>query len=246
MEKTITFNLDDDQTFSGRLALAEDFAPGSSPMVLLAHGAANTMDHPLLVFLCRELARSGLSCLRFNFPYSEAGRSKPDAQPTLEAAWRRVLAQVKTDPDLAPRHVVAAGKSLGGRVASQMAANGQLPADGLIFYGYPLHLPGRKDILRDAHLSAIKSPMLFFAGTRDPFCDLDLMRPVCRRLGDQATLEIIDGGDHSFDPPAGAGPEARDQAYRRLLERSVAWIEATIDGGEALPLPPQGGAPDNR
>jgi hypothetical protein len=105
-----------------------------------------------------------------------------------------------------------------------MAANGQLPADGLIFYGYPLHPPGRKDTLRDAHLAAIEAPMLFFAGTRDPFCDLDLMRPVCRRLGERATLEIIDGGDHSFDPPAAAGPDARDQAYRRLLEQSVAWI----------------------
>lgn len=226
MEKTITFNLDDDQTFSGRLALAEDFAPGSSSLVLLAHGAANTLDHPLLVFLCRELARSGLSCLRFNFPYSEAGRSKPDGQATLEAAWRRVLAHVKTDPALAPRHVVAAGKSMGGRVASQMAANGQLAADGLIFYGYPLHPPGRKDTLRDAHLPAIGVPMLFFAGTRDPFCDLDLMRPVCRRLGARATLEIVDGGDHSFDLPAAAGPEARDRAYRRILEQSVAWIAA--------------------
>jgi predicted alpha/beta-hydrolase family hydrolase len=228
MERKITFTLDDGQPFSGRLALAEDFSPGSSTVVLLAHGAANTMDHPLLVYLARELARSGLSCLRFNFPYSEAGRSKPDPQSSLEAAWHRVLARVKTDPDLAPRHVVAAGKSMGGRVASQMAANGQLSADGLIFYGYPLHPPGRKDTLRDAHLAAIEMPMLFFAGTRDPFCDLDLMRPVCQRLGDRATLEIIDGGDHSFDPPAAADPETRDQAYRRLLERSVAWIDSRI------------------
>lgn len=226
MEQRIALTLNDGQPFSGRLQAAENFVPGSSTLVLLAHGAANTMDHPLLVYLCRELARSGLSCLRFNFPYSEAGRSKPDGQATLEAAWHRVLAHVKTDPDLAPRHVVAAGKSLGGRVASQMAANGQLPADGLIFYGYPLHPPGRKDTLRDAHLAAIEAPMLFFAGTRDPFCDLDLMRPVCRRLGERATLEIIDGGDHSFDPPAAAGPDARDQAYRRILERSVAWVSA--------------------
>lgn len=228
MEKTITLTLDDGQPFSGRLELAEGFAPGSSTVVLLAHGAANTMDHPLLVYLGRELARCGLSCLRFNFPYSEAGRSKPDAQATLEAAWRRVLAHVKTDPALAPRHVVAAGKSMGGRVASQMAASGQLPADGLIFYGYPLHPPGRKESLRDAHLPAIGTPMLFFAGTRDPFCDLDLMRPVCRRLGERATLEVIDGGDHSFDPPAAAGPEARDLAYRRILERSMEWMETRI------------------
>ncbi len=224
MEKNITLTLDHGQPFTGRFARAEGFIPGSSTMVVLAHGAANTMDHPLLVFLCRELARSGVSCLRFNFPYSEAGRSKPDSQTMLEAAWRRVLIHVKNDPTLAPRHVVAAGKSMGGRVASQMAAKGQLGVDGLIFYGYPLHPPGRKDTLRDAHLAAIEVPMLFFAGTRDPFCDLNLMRPVCQRLGDRATLDIIDGGDHSFDPPSAAGPEARDRAYRRLLEQSVAWI----------------------
>jgi hypothetical protein len=230
MEQSLTLTLDDGQPFSGRLTSAEKMVPGASAMVLLAHGAANTMDHPLLVYLCRELARSGFLCLRFNFPYSEAGRSKPDSQTTLEATWRRVLEYVKTDPGIAPRRVVAAGKSLGGRVASQMAAAGLLAVDGLIFYGYPLHPPGRKDTLRDAHLAAIQAPMLFFAGTRDPFCDLDLMRPVCRRLKDRATLEIIDGGDHSFDPPAAAGPEARDQAYRQLIERSVQWIGALIDG----------------
>ncbi len=225
MEQTIVFTLDGGRSFTGRLAPARGDAPGG-PAVVLAHGAANTMDHPLLVYLARGLASAGIACLRFNFPYSEAGRSKPDGQEVLEAAWQRVLSDLRAGA-FASRPVVAAGKSLGGRVASQLAAAGRLPADALIFYGYPLHPPGRKDTLRDAHLADIAVPMLFFAGTRDPFCDLALMKPVCRRLADLATLEIVDGGDHSFDLPAA---RVHDQAevYRRILDVSVRWIGARM------------------
>jgi len=228
MTRPFTFTLDDGQSFTGRLASAENEASGPGPVVVLAHGAANTMDHPLLVYLAQGLAASGIACLRFNFPYSEAGRPKPDAQQTLEAAWQRVLSSLRADPRFAPRRIVAAGKSLGGRVASQMAAEGRLPVDGLICYGYPLHPPGRKDTLRDAHLAAIRMPMLFFAGTRDPFCDLYLMQPVCRRLADRATLRIIDGGDHSFDLPSGSAAETQAAIYRRILDDSVQWIAAQI------------------
>jgi predicted alpha/beta-hydrolase family hydrolase len=225
MEQTIFFALDDGQSFTGRLASAENEASGGAAVVVLAHGAANTMDHPLLVYLARGLARSGIACLRFNFPYSQAGRAKPDAQGILEAAWQRVLTDLRAGDRFTFRSVVAAGKSLGGRVASQMAAEGRLPVDGLIFYGYPLHPPGRKEALRDAHLDAIEVPMLFFAGTRDPFCDLALMKPVCRRLARRARLEIVDGGDHSFDLPA-ARAGTRDEVYRRILDHSVQWIGA--------------------
>ena len=183
------------------------------------------MDHPLLVALARGLAASGVSCLRFNFPYSEAGRSKPDAQVLLEAAWHEVLAGIKTETSLAPQWVVAAGKSMGGRIASQMAATGHLPADGLIFYGYPLHLPGRLHELRDAHLDSIPVPMLFFAGTRDPFCRIELMRPVVERLGRRATLVEIEGGDHSFALP-GARIDLQKDTYTRLFTESVAWLNA--------------------
>ena len=230
MERTLAFTLDDGHAFGGRLHLAEDLTAGRSAIVVLAHGAANTMDHPLLVHLAEELARAGFPALRFNFPYSEAGRSSPDPQARLEATWERVLKDLRADADLGPRPVVAAGKSMGGRVASQMAAAGRLPVDGLIFYGYPLHPPGKKDQLRDAHLDAIGMPMLFFAGTRDPFCDLDRMRPVCRRLGPSATLAVVDGGDHSFDlPPSQA--QAQPEVYRRLLGQSVEWLRAIDRAG---------------
>ena len=232
MERRMDFNLEDGHSFGGRLHLPEDVTAGRAAVVVLAHGAANTMDHPLLGYLADELARAGFPALRFNFPYSEAGRPSPDPQTRLEAAWERVLEDLRADTDLAPRPIVAAGKSMGGRVASQMAAAGRLPVDGLIFYGYPLHPPGRKDRLRDAHLDAITLPMLFFAGSRDPFCDLDRMRPVCQRLGPSATLAVVEGGDHSFDlPPSQA--QAQPEVYRRLLGQTVDWIRA-LDRAGAL------------
>ena len=195
------------------------------------------MDHPLLVALAHGLAASGVSCLRFNFPYSEAGRSKPDAQALLEAVWYEVLARIKTEALLGPQWIVAAGKSMGGRIASQMAAAGHLPVDGLIFYGYPLHLPGRLHELRDAHLDSIPMPMLFFAGTRDPFCRLELMRPVVERLGHRATLVEIENGDHSFALP-GARTDLQRVTYTRLLTESMAWLNALAPSAPKSP-PPQ-------
>ena len=224
MERRIDYTLDGENRFSGRLTLAGGTRPECAPLMVLAHGAANTMDHPLLVALARGLTISGISCLRFNFPYSEAGRSTPDAQSLLEAAWREVLTRTTTAAQIAPRGIVAAGKSMGGRIASQMAAGGRLPADGLIFYGYPLHPPGRPQELRDAHLDRIPMPMLFFAGTRDPFCRIDLMRPVVDRLGGRATLVEIEGGDHSFALTKAEAP-LQTGVYARILKESSAWLQ---------------------
>ena len=225
MERTLEFTLNGDHPFSGRLAQGKAYHPGRSALVALAHGAANTMDHPLLVYLAEGLARSGSACLRFNFPYSEAGRPKPDGQDRLEATWGQVLAGIRADDAITPGCLVAAGKSMGGRVASQMAAGGRLPVQGLIFYGYPLHFPGREDHLRDAHLDSIRVPMLFFAGTRDPFCRPHLMRPVIERLGRLATLVEIEDADHSFALP-GDRPNRQMEVYGRLLAESLSWIDA--------------------
>ena len=112
---------------------------------------------------------------------------------------------------------------MGGRIASQLVAEGRLPIDRLIFLGYPLHPPGKKDKLRDAHLYRIQIPMLFLAGTRDPLCDLEKLNAVLDKLDISWALDVIEGGDHSFKTPKSSGlnPET---VFEDMLQKSIAWI----------------------
>ena len=114
---------------------------------------------------------------------------------------------------------------MGGRVASQMVAEGLLPAGGLIFLGYPLHPPGDKAKLRSAHLFQIGVPLLFFAGTRDSLCDVSLLWGVLERLSVPWDLEVIEGGNHSFGVPKSSG-QTQEEIYGRILEKTVSWLGA--------------------
>ena len=162
---------------TGKLAVPANFKPGRAPGIILAHGAGNDLENPLLAFLAEGLAQNGVLALRFNFPYKEAGRGAPDKPEVLESTWGAVYSFLSNHPRYRPGSIVAAGKSLGGRIASQAVASGRLPVQGLIFYGYPLHPPGHPEKLRDAHLYALSLPMLFFEGTRDPFVTWAGSRP---------------------------------------------------------------------
>ena len=191
--------------------------------VVLAHGAGNDMDHPLLVSLSQGLVEAGYVTLRFNFLYREMGRRAPDAQNTLVHTWQAVYQFFNEHPTYGTNTIVAAGKSMGGRVASQMVADGLLPASRIIFLGYPLHPPGRKEKLRDAHLYRIKIPMLFFVGTRDRLCDLHQLNGVLRRLKAPWDLEIIEGGDHSFRLPKSA-VTTQQQAFTQISAKLLEWF----------------------
>jgi hypothetical protein len=116
---------------------------------------------------------------------------------------------------------------MGGRVASQMAADGLLPVAALVFLGYPLHPPGKKEQLRDAHLYRIAAPMLFFAGTRDALCDTDLLKNVLSRLSAPWELETIAGGDHSFDLPKSSGVAAED-VYEKIMKKTDRWLSRAL------------------
>ena len=119
--------------------------------------------------------------------------------------------------------MVAAGKSMGGRIASQLAADGILDPAGLLFLGYPLHPAGRRDKLRDAHLYDLDVPLLFVAGTRDSLCDLELLQGVLNRLGAAWEVEVVEGGDHSFKMRKSDGV-AQEEVYDRVAARSVSWL----------------------
>lgn len=186
--------------------------------LILAHGAGNDMHQPMLVFLADHLAQAGYLTLRFNFLYKQEGKTAPDRPEKLYQAWKAAHHFLREHPRCPPAPIIAAGKSMGGRIVSQMVAEGQLEAGRLIFLGYPLHPPGRKECLRDRHLSAIRIPMHFFAGTRDPLCDLELLRKVLSHLDAPWQLEVIEGADHSFKVPKTAGISP-DEIYQRITEK---------------------------
>lgn len=191
--------------------------------VILAHGAGNDMHTPFLSAVQAGLAAHGYITVKFNFPYTDAGRKAPDRAPVLEACYARVLAAVRTDPSIAATRVVIGGKSLGGRMATHLAAQGAAVA-GVLLLGYPLHPPKKVEQLRVAHLRNIRVPMLFIEGTRDTLCRLDLLQSTLAELSAPTTLHIIEGGDHSFNVPKALrrDPQA---VWREIVTASVEWLE---------------------
>jgi predicted alpha/beta-hydrolase family hydrolase len=225
MIATVTIPTPHSGTVTGKISLPDAIPAGRLPGLILAHGAGNDLENPLLAFLADGLARAGILALRFNFPYKERGGQAPDRPEVLEESWVAAFNFLTGHPRYRPAWVLAAGKSMGGRIASQTAAQGRLPVRGLIFYGYPLHPPGRPEKLRDAHLYSLGIPLLFFEGTRDPFCRLDLLRPVLAKLKAPWKLEVIEGGDHSFDVPKSTG-RSREEVYQDILEKTVDLIKS--------------------
>lgn len=178
--------------------------------VVLAHGAGAGKDHPWMQRVAAAFESAGFRVVTFNFPYIDARRHVPDRPPVLEghmaAVWREAAKDAKGP-------MFAAGKSMGGRIASQVAAKGELipAAAGLVFFGYPLHPPGKPNQRRDAHLPDIKAPMLFMQGTRDPFASPDEMQALMKDLPG-ATLSIVEGGDHSLMTTRKAGAKSVEDA----------------------------------
>jgi uncharacterized protein len=197
-------------------------APDAKALAVIAHGAGAGMEHPFMVGASEGLAANGVSVLRFNFVYAEEGRRSPDRPALLTEAWAVALETGLARAGGVP--VVAGGKSMGGRIASQAVAQG-LRAEGLVFLGYPLHPPGRFDALRDRHLAAITAPMLFVQGTRDAFARADLLAAVLGGLGDRARLHSVEGGDHSFGVPRRTG-RTPAQVEAEMAAAIVAWLTA--------------------
>ncbi len=174
----------------------EPGAERRKPTLVLAHGAGAGASHPWMVRVAAGLEAHGIHVVTFDFPYRAAGKKVPDPGPVLEHALAEIWEAAGRQAD---GPMFAGGKSMGGRIASQAAARGLLtPAPaGLVFFGYPLHPPGRPAQRRDKHLPGVGAPMLFVQGTRDPFGSSDEMRDLVAGLRD-ATLELVEGGDHSL------------------------------------------------
>jgi uncharacterized protein len=185
------------ETVKGPITAA--YARPRSPFatIVIAHGAGAGMDHPFLVGFASACIEEGIAALRFNFPYVEGGRRSPDPERVLRDAWRAAFEAAADRATGGP--VWASGKSLGGRIASMAAADGDIDPAGLVFLGYPLHPPGKPERIRDEHLYRIEAPMLFLQGTSDPFASPALLQSVVENLGPLATLVPFEGGGHSFE-----------------------------------------------
>jgi len=215
--------IDDNESTSGILCFPEGYKKENTIGIIIAHGAANSMEDALIVSIAEGLAKTGFLTLRFNFLYREKGKDSIDSQSTLVKTWVSVYNFFKEHSEFAPKQIIATGKSLGGRVLSQIVADEKISPRGIIFYGYPLHAPGKKDKIRDSHLYLIKTPMFFIEGTRDPFCDLDLLDNVLNKLNAPWNLEKIQNGDHSYKMPKSEAHKQQD-IYNYIVDKSVEWL----------------------
>jgi predicted alpha/beta-hydrolase family hydrolase len=202
-------------------------------LLVLAHGAGAGMSHPFLGKLAAELASVEVATFRYQFPYMEQRRRVPDSPPLLKSTVRAaVRAASETAPDLP---ILAGGKSMGGRMTSQAAADHPPELErvrGLVFFGFPLHPPGNPGTKRAEHLAQVRIPMLFLQGTRDQFADLKLLRPICASLGARATLHEIETADHSFHVLKSSG-KTDAEVMRELAQSVRTWADALSVTGTA-------------
>jgi uncharacterized protein len=191
-----------------------------SAAIVVGHGAGAGQMSPFMVRTAQGLAARGIHAATFDFDYITQRKHVPDRPPVLEARWREAIDLARSRFKDLPLFI--GGKSMGGRIASQVTAQGVPGVAGLVFLGYPLHPPGRPDQRRDAHLPAIKQPMLFVQGTRDAFGTADEIQALLPRLVN-ATLRDVDGGDHSFKV-SGRGAPKPDAVLDSVLDDVSKWI----------------------
>ncbi|MDE2655716.1 MAG: alpha/beta hydrolase [Gemmatimonadota bacterium] len=237
-------------------------------LLVLGHGAGAPMTHPFMELLAGALAGEGISTLRYNFAYMEAGRKRPDYIRRLLAVVRSALLAGKECADGLP--LLAGGKSMGGRMTSTLVAEraqavgtgtgnpANRPGEndaayapgkqaraqgasvalaepatqdlrGLVFFGFPLHAPGRHESVRGDHLAHVPCPMLFHQGTRDRLADLGLLRPLLERIGMRATLHVVEGGDHSLGMLKRSG-RTQDDVLAEVAAVTRRWTEGVLAG----------------
>ena len=190
--------------------------------LILAHGAGSNQLTPSMTRMATALAGHGIDTITFNFLYSEKRKKVPDKNDKLEAVWRGMI-EIFGEKD---KKLVIGGKSMGGRIASQVAAADSSGIAGLVFLGYPLHPPGRPEQLRSKHLPDIKAPMLFVQGSKDAFGTPDELKPILKPLKN-AELCVVENGDHSFKVPKSAGV-SQDKIDAFVLDQVESWLKRRI------------------
>ncbi len=203
----------------GRSVTAIRIQPQGKPAWLVAYapGAGSNVHDPFGKYLTRRLEQEGISTVRLQFPYMEARKRRPDPPAFLEATWRAAIEALRGE---APRLVVG-GRSMGGRIASQVVAAGA-EVDALALFAYPLHPPGKSEQTRDGHFPGITVPTLFCSGTRDAFAAPEELRAATSNIS-SATLHFLDGADHGFAVPKASG-RTKDDVYADAAQALIDWL----------------------
>jgi predicted alpha/beta-hydrolase family hydrolase len=197
------------------------------PTLVLAHGAGAPQQSGFMTQFASGLASRGVNVLTFNFLYTEQRRRIPDRTAALEACFRAAIAVARSYPPFEAHSVFIGGKSMGGRIATHLAAaSGEGAAghdiSGVVVLGYPLHPPGKPEQLRTAHLPGIRVPMLIVQGAKDPFGTPAELKPVLEALSSPATLHVVEGADHSLAPPKRTG--SVDRVHGEVQDVIAQWM----------------------
>jgi predicted alpha/beta-hydrolase family hydrolase len=206
---------------AGAVSAKLDAPEHARAILVYVPGAASNLNDPYGEYLKAPLSAAGIALLRFQFPYSEKGRGTPDRPPVLEATWRAAL-DVARATDVP---VFAGGRSMGGRIASQVVAQGESVA-GLALFAYPLHPPGKPEQRRDAHLASIAVPTLFASGTRDTFGTTDELAEAAALI-DGARVHVLDGADHGFSVLKASG-RTRTDVWAEATAALLAFIDCVL------------------
>ncbi len=184
-----------------------------------APGAGSNLHDPFGTYAAQELPEIGIAVVRFQFPYQEAGKRAPDWPAVIEETWRVVMEAVRPDAG----RLAVGGRSMGGRIASQIVAQG-VEVDALVLFAYPLHPPGRPEQTRDAHLSAITPPTLFCSGTNDAFASPEELRAAVAKVS-RASLHLLEGADHGFNVPRATG-RTREEVWADAVAAMRKWLQS--------------------
>ena len=215
----------DAATRTSALHYAADQERSRHALLVLAHGAGAGHQHPFMTTVAHGLALAGIHVVTFNFPYTEQKRRAPDRAPVLERCFRRVVERVRTLDELSACRLFIGGKSMGGRIATHLAAQGLEDLRGLVALGYPLHPPGKPDQRRAAHLPSIAVPVLIVQGERDAFGTPAELQPVLETMKAPVTLHVVSDGDHSL----AVRGRPRDDVYRQVFDAIGEWIDAQAE-----------------
>jgi uncharacterized protein len=226
-------------TFDGATLYPAAAATQRHTLLVLAHGAGAGQLHPFMVRYAKGLAERGFDVVTFNFPYMQAGRRTPDRAPALEEAFRHTVRMAVAHPQIHATQLLIGGKSMGGRMATHLAAAPDLwpadvpPLDGVVVFGYPLNPPGGRGD-RVSHLLRIAVPTLIVQGTRDSFGGPDAVRTALELRQPLITIHAVDGGDHSFAVRKSAG-RTQEQVDRDIWDSVTAWAPRPRTASAASP-----------
>jgi predicted alpha/beta-hydrolase family hydrolase len=203
-------------------------APAVGAAMILGHGAGAGQRSAFMIEFARALSALGIHLVTFNFLYTEQRRRIPDRGPVLEACYRSVIEAVRSEVESARTALFIGGKSMGGRIATQVAAaDPTMPIAGLVLLGYPLHPPGKPAERRDKHLPAIVRPMLFVQGRRDAFGTPGELTPIIDGLNPRPALHVVAQGDHSFKLSR-KDPAAQAAVHVDIQQAIASWIRSII------------------